>query len=361
MNQRENTLMNIQSSGLRGLIAAVLIIAAAAASCGCKRKSSTAQDKTSQRHVPVEVAMIQRENLAVTKTYSGSLEGEEQANLVAKIPERVTAIKIQVGDRIAQGQICIALDKSGSTSQYFQAEANFNNAEKTLVRMKSLFGEGAISQQALDGAQTAFDIAKANFESARNTVELSSPISGIVTALNVTIGDLANPGSVLATVARNDRMKVIFNLNETDVADIAIGQNVQIIADSRPDAVAEGTIAQFFKSADTRSRSFEVRALFPNTNDHWFRPGMYVKVKYEHSPRMNVLTVPNAAIQSNGDSRRVFAVRNGRAFAVEVSLGVANDAKSEILNGLAERDTVVVVGASDLQDSTLVAVANPSK
>ena len=309
----------------------------------------------------MEVALVQRENLAVRKTYSGSLEGEEQANLVARIPERVTAIRSQVGDRVSPGQVCITLDKSGSASQYFQAEANFSNAEKTLARMKSLFGEGAISQQALDGSQTAFDIAKANFASARDAVELSSPISGVVMAINVTVGDLANAGAVLATVAKVERMKVIFNLNETDVADLAVGQKVQVIADSRPDAVAEGTITQFFKSADTRSRSFEVRALFPNTKDHWFRPGMYVKVKYERSPRQSVLTVPNAAIQSIADYQRVYVVRSGRAIAVNVTVGVASDEKTEILSGLAERDSVVVVGASDLQDSAFVSVAGSSK
>jgi RND family efflux transporter MFP subunit len=337
------------------------MISAAGLSVGCKGKATADLNNKPVRTVPVEVIIVQRENLAVTKTYSGSLEGEEQANLVARIPERVTAIRSQVGDRVSQDQVFINLDKSGSSSQYFQAEANFNNADKTLTRMKSLFSEGAISQQALDGSQTAFDIAKANFKSARDAVELSSPISGIVTAINVTVGDLANAGAVLATVAKNDRMKVIFNLNETDVSDLAIGQKVQVTADSRPDVVAEGTISQFFKSADTRSRSFEVRAMFPNTKDHWFRPGMYVKVNYERAPRMNVLTVPTAAIQSVGDMQKVFVVRHGRAYAATVTLGVASDAKTEIVSGLAERDTVVVVGASDLQDSTFVSVAGLSK
>jgi RND family efflux transporter MFP subunit len=343
-------------------MAAVLMIGAALLSLGCKGKASPAQGAAAApRLVPVETATVQRENLSLTKTYSGSLEGEEQANLVAKIPERVTAIKLQVGDHVSQGQVCITLDKSGSSSQYFQAEANFSNASKTLERMKSLFTEGAISQQALDGTQTAYDIAKANFESARSTVELSSPIAGIVTAINVTVGDLANPGVVLATVARNERMKVIFNLNETDVADLAVGQKVKVFADSRPDIVTEGTITQFFKSADTRSRSFEVRAMFPNTKDHWFRPGMYVKVTYDRAPRQNVLTIPTAAIQSTGETGRVFTVRNGRAFSTSVTSGVANDEKTEIVNGLAERDTVVVVGANDLQDSAYVSIAGSSK
>jgi RND family efflux transporter MFP subunit len=362
MKPRKRHLTTKILSGANGRLAAVLMISAAALFSGCKGKTNSAPATTAAaRRVPVEVAVVRREDLALTKTYSGSLEGEEQANLVAKIQERVTAIKVQVGDRVSAGQVCIALDKSGSSSQYFQAEANFSNASKTLDRMKSLFAEGAISQQALDGTQTAYDIAKANFDGARNTVELSSPISGLVTATNVTVGDLANPGVVLATVAKNDRMKVIFNLNETDVADLSVGQKVQIFADSRPGEVAEGTVSQFFKSADTRSRSFEVRAMFPNTRDHWFRPGMYVKVKYDRSPRQNVLTVPNAALQSQGETRQVFTIRSGRAVLVEVKPGLANNERTEIVSGLAERDTVVVVGANDLQDNAFVSISGSSK
>lgn len=341
---------------------ALLVISATLFGAGCRSKDTTAESaQTAARRVPVETAVVAREDLALTRTYSGSLEGEEQANLVAKIAERVTAVKVQVGDHVSKGQLCIALDKSGSSSQYFQAEASFSNAAKTLERMKSLFTEGAISQQALDGTQTAYDVAKANFESARNTVELTAPISGIVTAIDVTVGDLTTPGVALATVARNDRMKVVFNLNESDVADLAVGQKVHIFADSRADETVEGTITQFFKSADTRSRSFEVRAMFPNTRDHWFRPGMFVKVTYDRSPRKDVLVIPNAAIQSSGESRRVFTIRNGRAYIRNVTLGLTNDEKTEIVNGLSERDTVVVTGAGDLQDSAFVSIAGSSK
>jgi membrane fusion protein, multidrug efflux system len=311
--------------------------------------------------VPVEVAVAERRNMSVTKTYSGTLEGEEQANIVAKISERITSIIARVGQAVPTGQVMINLDKSGSSSQYHQAEANFKNAEKTLERMKSLYGEGAISLQSLDGVQTAFDVAKANFEGARSTVDLTTPISGVVTAVNVSNGDMTIPGAVLATVAKISRMKVIFTISENDVPRLALGQKVSVYSDTRSDVVVVGRIVQLSKSADIRSRSFEVKAMFLNTSDRWFKPGMFCKVDVQLPPRAGALAIPSAAIQSDGVISHVYVVHNGRAFRRVVHLGVTDGHDSEILQGLAEFDTVATVGATTVKDSGFVSIVHPSK
>jgi len=126
-------------------------------------------------------------------------------------------INARVGDYVKTGDVLFELDKSGAQSQFYQAQAVFLNAQKDFERMKNLFNEGAVSRQALDQAQTGYDVAKANFDAAKSTVEITSPISGVVTAINVNIGDLANPQMPLATVANIGRMKAKFNVGESDV------------------------------------------------------------------------------------------------------------------------------------------------
>lgn len=226
--------------------------------------------------------------------------------------------------------------------------------------MKSLYKEGAISLQALDGTQTQYDVAKANFDAARSAVELTTPIAGVVTAINVSVGDLATPGSVLATIAKVGRLKVTFNINETDVTNLAIGQKIQVYSESKSDAVVEGRIVQLSKSADVKSRTFEIKAMFPNTADRWFKPGMFCKVKVQVSPRTKTLVVPNAAIQSDGITNRVFLVHNGRSYQQIVQAGVSDGNYTEILGGLAEHDTVVTTGATTVRDSGYVNIANRS-
>lgn len=307
--------------------------------------------------VPVDIAVAQRKSISVAKTYSATLEGEEQANIVAKISERVTGIKVHVGQKANAGQVILTLEKSGFQSQYYQAEAGFKNAEKTLERSKSLYQEGAISLQSLDGAQTAYDVARANFDAARSAVELTTPVAGVVTAVNVSIGDLANPGSVLATTAKISRIKAIINMNETDVTNLAIGQKVQIFSETRPESIVEGRIVQLSKSADPKSRTFEVRALFQNTPDHWYKPGMFCKVTVRVSPRSETLVIPDAALQSDGATNRVYVVRGTRSYQHIVQVGVTDGAYAEVLTGLNDGDSVVTTGATNARDSGYVSIA----
>ena len=355
--------LKIKSTFLDQIVKAgsLVLIISFLSGCGSgnKEQAENKKKETGMSHlVPVEFAVAGQKNLTLTKTYSGSLEGEEQANVVAKISERITKINVHVGQGIETGKVVLSLDKSGVSSQYYQAEASFKNSEKTLQRMKSLYDEGAVSLQTLDGVQTAYDVAKANFEAARSVVDLTTPISGIVTAVNVSVGDLAAPGAVLVTVARIGSMKVIFSINETDVASIAIGQQVEVYSEARPDTKRQGKIIQLSKSADVGSRSFEVKALFPNSSDSWFKPGMFCKAAVRLSPRDKALVIPAAAIQSDGDMDHVYLLRSGQSFQKTVELGLTDGDNTEVLRGLALGDTVATVGLNNLKDSSYVKVVN---
>jgi membrane fusion protein, multidrug efflux system len=345
---------------LRGTILTLSILMLAG--CGRKEAAELAKESGGGVHrIAVEPVVVSRQNLTVEKTYSGSLEGEEQANIVAKISERVMDIKVKVGATVKKGQVMIVLDKTGPSSSYLQAEASYRNSEKNLERMKALLAEGAISQQAFDQTQTAYDVAKANYDGARSIVELTAPISGVVTALNVSIGDLAAPGASLAVVADIGKLKVVFNMNENDVTYLSMGLPATVYSDSRPDLQGAAKVSEFYHSADPQSRSFEVKALFENTNDHWFKPGMFVKVKCSPSPKSAVLVVPNASIISDGAAQRVFAIRSGRAYLQTIAAGLTDGKLTEVLSGLGEKDSVALTGATLLRDSSLVTLTQASK
>ena len=344
------------SIGFRSIVAVAALCVLVVAGCGSGKKEDAAASRTVGA-IPVQTAPAVRTNLALTKVFSASLEGEEQANIVAKISERITDIQVHVGETAASGKTIIALDKSGATSQYFQAEAGYKNAEKTLQRMKSLYAEGAISLQQLDGTQTAYDVAKANFDAARSSVELTTPIAGVMTALNVNVGDLTTPGAVLATIANVNRMKAIFSINEADASGIRIGQKVFVYSESKSDTKAEGKVVQVSRSADVRSRTFEIKALLSNSKDGWFKPGMYCKVAVQLTPRANVITVPNGSIVSDGMTSYLYVVREKRALRRAVVTGVTDGDRTEIAGGIAEGDLVITVGATNVKDSSDVVIA----
>ena len=325
--------------------------------CAQKNENGNDRNKNILDTVAVKVSKAKISNIQLVKTYTGTLEGEEQANIVSKIPERIVEIKVHVGDNIKAGQLLLILDKSGASSQFYQAQAGYLNAKKDLERMEALFKEGAISQQLLDGTKTAFEVARANFEAAKNTVELTSPISGVVTAINNNVGELANPGFPLIVVASIQRMKVVFDVGEEDIPNLAVGQSTEVYSELKPEVIQKGKISQISKSADIQSRSFELKTLFANTPDKWFKSGMFCRVNVELKNKKNILTVPNTAVTLIQDAKSVFVVNGHKASMRKIETGITDGKETEILSGLKDGEVVVTLGINDLKEGSPVHIS----
>lgn len=320
---------------------------------GCGKKSNGKSDETMlNKIVAVKTVGVVNRDFTIKKLFAGNLEGREQANIVSKISERITHLNIAVGQNVKKGQVLMSLDKTGPTSQILQAEANMKNLEKNLKRMKSLYAEGAISQQSLDEIQTGYEIARANYDAARSAVELTSPISGIVTALNVSLGDLAVPGALLATIADIGQMKMKLNVTDNEVHDLKQGGLVDIFSEANRAVTVKGKISEIARSADVESRSFEVKAQFQNTKDNWFRPGMFCKAEIALSKKTNILAIPNAAILRNSNETYVFIANGSKAVKRSIVAGVTDGEYTEITGGLSSGDNVVYVGMNDLKEGT---------
>jgi len=324
--------------------------------CGNKSDATNKTGLTALNEVPVQVTKVQKKDFNVSRNFSGTLEGEEQANIVAKIQERIMTINVKVGDKVKPGQLILSLDKAGASSQYFQAKAGYENAKQNLERMKSLYDVGAIAKQMLDGAQTTYDISLANFEAAKSMVELVSPIAGIVTFVDGNTGDLSMPGKVIATIASINNMKISFNVNEVDIPNIAVGKSAEIYSDQRAELIQKGKISQISNSADVQSRTFEVKAAFPNTPDKWFKPGMFCRVNVQMNSVKGSLLIPTKALVFLDSKRGVFVAENNKASFRTVDTGLSNDESTEILSGLKEGETVITIGMNNLRDGSVVRI-----
>jgi len=327
--------------------------------CGEKAKESNTTDKTTYIDtISVEAQTVEVKELTLSKTFSGSLQGEEQANIIAKIPETIVKIKVKVGDYIKTGSVLFELNKGGASSQFFQAQAAYLNAQKNFERMQNLLKEGAVSQQAFDGVQTQYEVARANFDAAKSTVEITSPLSGIVTAINVNLGDLANPQMPMATVANIGRMKAVFNVGESDVPNFFVGQQTQIYSEMNPELIQNGKITQLSKSANIQSRTFEIQSIFTNTNDRWFKPGMFCRVSVNMKSKPNALVIPISAIVKNGSTESVYIINDKKSYLKNITTALTDGKNVEVISGLKSGDKIVTVGMNNLKDGTVVNVTN---
>lgn len=326
---------------------------------GCSNKQEQEKLKENEilnQTVPVNVTVVKPKSLSEDKSYSGSLEGVDQANIVAKIAERVVKIDKQVDNYVNQGETVIELDKTGPSSQFLQAQANFVNAEKNLKRMQALLDAGAISQQQLDQTQTAYDIAKANFEAAKSTVVLTSPISGIITNINVNEGDWVNPGMEMATIAKINRMIIKFFVSENEIQDLRLGDKVTVWSESKPDLKIRGTITEISKSASSDSRTFQVKAEFPNTKDWWFKPGMFVRVKATLATKKDVVAIPNESIMHMDNKELVYVIKDGKPIEKDIKTGMTDGNFSEVMNGMSKGDSLITAGMENITANSILKI-----
>lgn len=334
------------------------VLALSIVGCGAKKnENKTEQPKTVKvDSVAVVTVPVESKKLSITKVFTGSLEGEQQANLVSRVSERIMEIPVNVGSYVKAGQVLVFLDKKGMTSQYFQAQSNLKNSEKNLERMKTLFQSGAISQQALDGAQTAYDVAAANFDAAKSTVEITTPISGVVTSIKNNTGDFTSPGTPIVTVAKISELKIIMSIGEADLPYITLGKNVKIYSELNPSIIANGKISEISRSADIQTRTFQVKADFQNKNNS-FMPGMFAKAELELTSQAPITVIPRQAVIYSEEGTKVFIVNDGKAYSKKIRTGLQNDNEIEVLDGLKAGESVVKVGTNNLQDGIPVVVS----
>lgn len=326
---------------------AILIPLAAAgllvSSCGQNEVAPTGR-----RAVPVEAMVVGASEARLARTFTGSVEGERQADIYAKIAEAVEKVQVDEGARVSAGQVLISLDRTGPTSNYRSAESVFLNAEKQYEKMKYLYEQGAVSESQFDATQTEYEVSKANFEAAARLVEITSPIDGVVTRLEVSPGDYLNQGQKLATVASVEKLRVKFSVNARDIQHISVGDSVIVDADEVGGST-HGRVVRVSRSADPVTRAFQVEVLFDNING-LYRPGMFVRVSIILEHMVDVIVIPRKSVVTLDNQQVVFTVSDTTAHRQVVALGPELDGGVVIDSGLTVGDTVVTVGQSYLDD-----------
>lgn len=317
----------------------------------CNRNNEMVQR---ERVVSVGVAVVTSSDQEIRTTFTGTLEGERQAVLYAKLAEAVEEVHVAEGDRVQADQVLISLDRHGPTSGYDQALSRYRNSEKNFEKTEFLYKEGAVSESQFDAAKTEYEVNKASFEAARRLVEMQTPIAGEVTSVDVSEGDLVIIGQRLATVAAADKLRMKFGVNARDYQDIAIGSPVYVTTEAVSDTI-HGTVTAKANSADPNTRTFEVEGILDNPARR-FKPGMFVRVGYLRERLEDRIVVPRKAVLMLDNVPTVYVVQGQQAKSRPVDLGPDIEGGVVVASGLSEGDTLVVLGQDYLEDGVKVNV-----
>jgi RND family efflux transporter MFP subunit len=183
----------------------------------------------------------------------------------------------------------------------------------------------------------------------RDYNQLVAPADGTVLRRDGELGQFIAAGQTVLTLACCAPLRVSAEVDEEDIARVAVGQKVIMRTDALPKRLFDGEVAEITPKGDPVSRSYRVRIRFvdaPASNAAPLRAGMTMDANLVVSRREGALLVPNRALKGN----LVWVVEQDRLHRREVSKGVTGSERTEIVSGLNEGEAVVLSPADRLRE-----------
>jgi RND family efflux transporter MFP subunit len=184
-----------------------------------------------------------------------------------------------------------------------------------------------------------------------NDYVITAPMDGVVLRRDGEVGEIAEVGQILFRIGVPKPLQVVAEVNEEDIARVAVGQSVLLRTDAFPDRRLEAKVRQITPMGDANSKTYRVRLALPD--DTPLRPGMSVEANIVTREKPSALLVPAQAVQGSS----VLVIDGGRLHRRPVTVGLRGTHQVEIVSGLAETERIVAFGTTGLRDGMRVRVA----
>jgi RND family efflux transporter MFP subunit len=353
------------------------------------------------------VVAATRGNLASSLTVAGQFQPYQQVDLHAKVSGYIRWIKVDIGDRVRQGEVLALLevpelqnqvegaqaevrhsqsDITRAQSEIISAESTYSalHAEYTRLEEASKERPGLIAEQELDDARAKdqqaaaqVGVAKASLDAMQQQLGVSNatrsrletmsgyeqivaPFTGVVTKRYADTGTLIQAGQdnntntlPVVRVAESDLLRLRMPVPEGDVPYIQVGGDVQVKVNATGHTFT-GKIIRFSRALDTNTRTMLTEVDVPN-RDLSLNPGMYAETTIQLQQKNDALILPAQAVVQSGDQSYVLVVdATNHVEKRNVTLGIQTSNRVEITKGLQTGDNVIASGQTGYQAGEVV-------
>lgn len=175
------------------------------------------------------------------------------------------------------------------------------------------------------------------------SVEVTAPMSGVVDALNVTLGQSVEPTTVLYRISDRTQVNVVARVYEEDLGKVKLGQAAKVRTLSYPDRIFSGKVALVGPILSPESRTVEVWVRLANP-DGLLKPNLFARTGVILKQNDATLAVPNGAIIEANGEKFVFVRQSGKFERAEITTGASDEEYTEVVDGLVPGDEVVTQG-----------------
>jgi RND family efflux transporter MFP subunit len=320
-----------------------------------KDKKKGKDDKKAPDPVPVEIATVLPREISSYYYTTATLEPERKVAVLAKIAGQLAELRVEEGARVSQGAVLCRIEDTEPKLALEEARINLEKQEREIARIEKMFEEKLISDREYSDATYQYDVAKNQHATALVRYEYTqvrAPFSGVVTARFVEAGQNLAVGAQLFEIADTNPLLVRMYLPESELKDVSVGQQVSIEPDNAPGTRLSGRVVRIAPEVDERTGTVKVTA----ETEGGAMPGSFARVRVVTDTRQETLTVPRRGLLSDAGEFFVYVAEADSVRKVPVRVGYQNEEYSEVLSGVDEGDSVVVVGAGALRTGMKVKI-----
>ncbi len=284
--------------------------------------------KVQAETIGLETNTLEKKSLGNTIKVTGQLElfPQDRANISPFVGGNVRSIKVIEGDKVNKGQVLAYLEHPDIITM--QQEYQEKNDELVFLkqdfeRKQTLYDKGVSSGKEFQMAQSKFRSTTSSVNGLRSklrllgistdqvlqgqiysAVPITTPISGYVDEVMISLGDYVAPQTKMFMVSDNSEIHVDFKVYEKDIRKVKEGQEIYFTVASKPDELLKAKIHAIGKTFETDPKALHVHADVHN-EDKELLPGMYVEGRIVQDQKM-AFAVPEDAIIKEGEQSFIF-------------------------------------------------------
>lgn len=309
--------------------------------------------------VAVRVAKVEKQVVDLDFAVNGTFIPNQELNFLSESPGRVKAIYVKEGSRVRKGQVLARIDAEIINTDRETAEANYQNALKDQARYQSSYSTGGVTLQQLDQAKLATQNAKLRLQASQRRLSdanIKSPINGIVNKRYIEVGAfVTGQGTQLFELVDVSKLKLQVNVNESQVANLKVGDKIEIKSSVFPTDKFTGTVKFIAAKADG-SLNFPIEIEVDNNAKSSLKAGMYGTAIFHFPKQAPTILIPRSSFVGSVSSNQVFVLEGNTSKSRKVIAGRILGDEVEILDGLKEGETVIVSGQINLMEGTEVTI-----
>ena len=342
-----------------------------AAQAGAASQASSGGAASGQSALTITTTTVASEQLVRTVPATGSMYPWQEVIIGAEVGGyRVAQVLVDVGSHVQKDQPLVRLatemleaDLASRRAALRSAQAGEVNAAAALRRGESVSTSGALSAADLDRLKAEHIAAQARVETAASDLTTSelrlrygtvrAPDAGTITTRSVSVGQIAQAGTEMLRMLRQDRVEWRAEVPEAQLARIKAGQTVEVTGVDG--STLQGRVRTVAPTVQTTNRTGLVYVDITGGNA---RPGMFARGEIAAGKGAGLL-VPVASVVMQDGYSYVFVVKEKNVVerCLVQQVGVHGD-EMEIASGVAVGEVVAVKGAGFLKDGDTVTVNN---